>query len=105
MLCHCLTCQEELLAAEDEKRRLNSYLEQILSDIEQRAPALKKQRDEYDRAVATVNELTKQIEELREANQTDSESAENYKRRWEVAVRDSDRLSKLNKDLGQVCKY
>ena len=35
-----VTCQEELLAAEDEKRRLNSYLEQILSDIEQRAPGM-----------------------------------------------------------------
>ena len=97
-----VTCQEELLAAEDEKRRLNSYLEQILGDIEQRAPALKKQRDEYDRAVTTVNELSKQIEELRDANQTDSEAVANYKRKWEVSVRDADRLTKLNKDLGQV---
>jgi hypothetical protein len=39
-----VSCQEELLTAEDEKRRLNTYLEQILCDIEQRAPALKRQR-------------------------------------------------------------
>ena len=97
-----VACQEELLAAEDEKRRLNSYLEQILSDIEQRAPALKKQRDEYERAVTTVNDLSKQLEELREANQTDSDAVESYKRKLEVSLRDADRANKLNKDLGQV---
>ena len=102
MFSQLVACQEELLAAEDEKRRLNSYLEQILSDIEQRAPALKKQRDEYERAVTTVNDLSKQLEELREANQTDSDAAESYKRKLEVSLRDADRANKLNKDLGQV---
>ena len=43
--------------------------------------ALKKQRDEYDRAVATVNDLSKQIEELRDTNQTDLEAVANYKRK------------------------
>ena len=46
--------------------------------------ALKKQRDEYDRAVATVNDLSKQIEELRDTNQTDLEAVANYKRKWEA---------------------
>ena len=59
------------------------------------------ERDEYDRAVATVNDLSKQIEELRDINQTDLEAVANYKRKWEVSVRDADRLTKLNKDLGQ----
>ena len=96
-----VTCQEELLSAEDEKRRLNSYLEQILCDIEQRAPALKKQRDEYERAVATVNQLTKQIEVLQEANADDAEAAMTFKRKLEVSQRDNERLVKQGHDLGQ----
>ena len=94
-------CQEELLGSQDENRRLNSYLEQILMDIEQRAPALKRQRDEYERAVSTVNQLTDQIEEMREANRTEKDDFENLKRRFEVSQRDNDRMVKQTKDLGQ----
>ena len=88
-------------AAEDEKRRLNTYLEQILSDIEQRAPGLKRQRDEYERAVQTVNQLTLQVSDLKEANRDDNEACANLKRKLEVANRDNDRLNKQCKDLGQ----
>jgi nucleoprotein TPR len=95
-----VSCQEELLAADDEKRRLNSYLEQILTDIEQRAPALKRQRDEYERAVSTVNQLTQQIGDIKEANLDESQAAEIFKRKYQVSVRDNERLGKQTKDLG-----
>ena len=96
-----VTCQEELLAAEDEKRRLSTYIEQILTDIEQRAPALKRQRDEYERAVTTVNQLSSQIEEMRESSRLDTENSDLFKRKLDNAEREIERMSKQNKDLGQ----
>ena len=96
-----VTCQEELLAAQDENRQLNTYLEQILGDIEQRAPGLKRQNDEYNRAVSMVNQLTSQIEDMKESNREDSENVELLDRKVETTLRDNDRLGKQNKDLGQ----
>ena len=52
-----VSCQEELLNAKDENRQLNTYVEQILSDIEERAPAFKRQRDEHENSLETINKL------------------------------------------------
>ena len=38
--------QEDLLAQKDENARLNTYLDQILKEIESRAPGLKRQRED-----------------------------------------------------------
>lgn len=96
-----VSCQEELLNKEDENRRLNTYLEQILMDIEQRAPALKRQRDEYERAVQTVGQMTEQIEQLRDANREDNDNVEVLKRRLESLGRDNDRMTKQNGDMSK----
>ena len=58
--------------------------------------------DEYERAVATVNQLTQQIEDLKEATRDDSETVDTLKRKLETSLRDNDRMSKQNKDLGKI---
>ena len=40
--------QEDLLAQKDENARLNTYLDQILKEIESRAPGLKRQREDIN---------------------------------------------------------
>ena len=63
----CASCsQEELIAQKDENARLNTYLDQILKEIESRAPGLKRQREDYERAVAAVESLTRQLDEARQ---------------------------------------
>ena len=56
--------------------------------------------DEYERAVATVNQLTQQIEDLKEATRDDSETVDTLKRKLETSLRDNDRMSKQNRDVG-----
>ena len=50
--------EEEKLAIEDENRRLNTYIEEILSDISERAPVLKREREDYARLLDQVGPLT-----------------------------------------------
>ena len=57
--------------------------------------------DEYERAVTTVNQLTQQIEDLKESNREDSEAVGTLRRKLETSVRDNDRMSKQNKDLSK----
>ncbi len=45
---------EELAQEKEENKRLNSYMDQILLEIEERAPILRQQRDNYEMAMATV---------------------------------------------------
>ena len=61
--------------------------------------------DEYERAVATVNQLTQQIEDLKEATRDDSETVDTLKRKLETSLRDNDRMSKQNKDLGKIVDF
>ena len=61
--------------------------------------------DEYERAVATVNQLTQQIEDLKEATRDDSETVDTLKRKLETSLRDNDRMAKQNKDLGKIIDF
>jgi nucleoprotein TPR len=47
---------EELAQEKEENRRLNAYMDQILLEIEERAPVLRQQRENYEMAMATVGE-------------------------------------------------
>jgi nucleoprotein TPR len=49
---------EELAQEKEENRRLNAYMDQILLEIEERAPVLRQQRENYEMAMATVGKLS-----------------------------------------------
>ena len=55
--------------------------------------------------MATVNQLTQQIEDLKEATRDDSETVDTLKRKLETSLRDNDRMSKQNKDLGKIVDF
>ena len=75
-----VNCKEELLQSEDENRRLNSYIEQIISDIGDRAPALKRQRDEYETAVDKLKVKSDLLIEERECHEKTKEMEEFYRK-------------------------
>jgi len=50
------------LKTEDENRRLKVFIDTIMTDVGERTPALKRQRDEFE---ATVDRLKSVTEELR----------------------------------------
>lgn len=53
---------ETLQAQKDENENLKQYLNEVIREVEEKAPLIKKQKLEYDEAVKTVNNLTSQLE-------------------------------------------
>ena len=61
---------EENRKAKAEVGRLQSYLNRILREIEQKAPAVRQQRVEYERALVSHDELTSRlVAAMRERNE------------------------------------
>jgi len=96
-----VSLQEDLLSAKDENGRLNAYLEQILHEIEERAPVLKKEREDRDRAVAAVNTLTDQLEEARQEYEFRKRDAVDARRNLDRVNREKERLAQQVTDLGK----
>ena len=67
---------------------------QILSDIEERAPSMKRERDEYVHAVESLKSLEQMVEEERELNSTYKNEAETNRHRLATAGRENERLKK-----------
>jgi len=92
---------EELQAEKAETQRLNLYIEQILHEIEERAPLLKQQREDYEKAVAAVGGLTESLESAREEVELRRSEAEEARRRLAGVERDRDRQAQQASDLGR----
>ena len=97
--------QEELLAQKDENARLNSYLDQILKEIESRAPGLKRQREDYERAVAAVESLTRQLDEARQEYDFRKREADETRQRNGTMARENGRLLTQVQDMGKQGRY
>ncbi len=53
---------ENLQNEKSEKERLKSYISELLKDIEEKAPLLKRQKVEYEESIKTIHNLTTQLE-------------------------------------------
>ena len=84
-----VSCQEELLNAKDENRQLNTYVEQILSDIEERAPAFKRQRDEHENALETINKLEIELKNEKQLHESELNELETVKRRCTIVTKEN----------------
>ena len=95
---------EELMLEKEETRKLNLYINTILEEIEEKAPLLKKQKEDYERALENVATLTKQIDEYTaECNKLRLETSEAQKGAAHHS-RENQRLKQEMVDLAkQVC--
>jgi nucleoprotein TPR len=96
-----VSSQEELLSQKDENGRLNTYLDQILEEIESRAPGLKRQREDYDRAVAAVESLTRQLDEARQEFDFRRREADDVRQKNGSLARENQRLLMQVQDTGK----
>lgn len=55
--------QEQLQLERLENKRVNKYLDDIVQEVEAKAPILKRQRDEYERMQKSVAGLSVQLEQ------------------------------------------
>lgn len=95
---------EELLLQKEETRKLNLYINTIIEEIEEKAPVLKKQREDYDHALENVATLTREIDKyITECNKLRHEAAEAQKAEAHYS-RENKRLKEEVVDLAkQVC--
>lgn len=55
--------QEQLQLERLENKRVNKYLDEIVQEVEAKAPILKRQRDEHERMQKSVAALSVQLEQ------------------------------------------
>lgn len=60
--------RDELTASQREQARLRECLEQILQEVEAKAPALKRQREQYDAALDHVEDLEHKLASAQQEN-------------------------------------
>lgn len=92
---------DELSLKKEEVRNLKLYAETIMAEIEEKAPVLQKQREDYERALANVATLNKQVDEyVMECNRLRHEAAEARKAEGHHS-RENERLQQEVVDLSK----
>ncbi|KRT85709.1 hypothetical protein AMK59_2854, partial [Oryctes borbonicus] len=95
---------EQLASSKEEVGRLQVYINSIMQEIEEKSPYLAKQREDYERALDTIAELTKQNDDLINDMHTLRDTASEAKRSEGIVTRENSRIKKELQDLGrQVC--
>ncbi|KAM6124630.1 nucleoprotein TPR isoform 2-T2 [Pterocles gutturalis] len=93
--------QDQLLLEKLENKRINKYLDEIVQEVEAKAPILKRQREEFERSQKAVASLSAKLEQAMKEIQRLQESADKANKHSSVLERESQRLEIQVKDLSQ----
>ncbi|KAF4099651.1 translocated promoter region b, nuclear basket protein isoform X2 [Onychostoma macrolepis] len=93
--------QEQLQREKLENKRLHKYLDDIVQEMEAKAPILKRQREEYERIQKSVSSLSAKLEQaVTELHRLQREADESNKRA-SVLERDNQRFEVQLADMSQ----
>ncbi|XP_072854214.2 nucleoprotein TPR isoform X2 [Pogona vitticeps] len=93
--------QDQLLLEKLENKRINKYLDEIVQEVEAKAPILKRQREEYERSQKAVASLSAKLEQAMKEIQRLQDDADKANKRASVLERENQRLETQVKDLSQ----
>ncbi|KAM5239085.1 nucleoprotein TPR [Ctenodactylus gundi] len=93
--------QDQLLLEKLENKRINKYLDEIVKEVEAKAPILKRQREEYERAQKAVASLSVKLEQAMKEIQRLQEDTDKANKYSSVLERDNQRMEVQIKDLSQ----
>ncbi|NXN96308.1 TPR protein, partial [Rhinopomastus cyanomelas] len=93
--------QDQLLLEKLENKRINKYLDEIVQEVEAKAPILKRQREEFERSQKAVASLSAKLEQAMKEIQRLQEEADKANKRASLLERESQRLEIQVKDLSQ----
>ncbi|XP_014791097.1 nucleoprotein TPR isoform X3 [Octopus bimaculoides] len=96
---------EELQLEKEENKRLKSYLDQIMQEIEEKAPILRQQREDYEQALHTITQLTHKLDTAMLEGQKLRSETEETRRRMTYSQREIKRLTQQSTDLGQQVQF
>ncbi|CAL7943180.1 unnamed protein product [Xylocopa violacea] len=94
----------ELTSEREENERLKSQMDVILRELEEKAPILQQQREDYESAMANIATLTSRLDELLAENHRLQETSDEANRIAKHHTKENQRLKTELSDLArQVC--
>ncbi|NWZ20328.1 TPR protein, partial [Asarcornis scutulata] len=93
--------QDQLLLEKLENKRINKYLDEIVQEVEAKAPILKRQREEFERSQKAVASLSAKLEQAMKEIQRLQEVADKANKQASTLERENQRLGIQVKDLSQ----
>ncbi|CAE1241745.1 TPR [Acanthosepion pharaonis] len=96
---------DELHLEKEENKRINGYLDQIMQEIEEKAPILRQQREDYEHALHTITQLTQKLDTAMEEGQKLRSEADESRRRLTYVQKENKKFTQQSVDLGQQVQY
>ncbi|XP_060088376.1 nucleoprotein TPR [Heteronotia binoei] len=96
-----IEAQDQLLLEKLENKRINKYLDEIVQEVEAKAPILKRQREEYERSQKAVASLAAKLEQAMKEIQRLQDDADKANKQASLLERENQRLDIQVKDLSQ----
>ncbi|XP_066453180.1 nucleoprotein TPR isoform X2 [Eleutherodactylus coqui] len=96
-----MEAQDQLLIEKQENKRINKYLDDIVKEVEAKAPILKRQREEYERMQKTVASLSAKLEQAMKEIQRLQNETDKANKLSLVLEKENQRLELQVKDLSQ----
>ncbi|XP_063796301.1 nucleoprotein TPR [Pseudophryne corroboree] len=93
--------QDQLLIEKQENKRITKYLDDIVKEVEGKAPILKRQREEYERMQKTVTSLSAKLEQAMREIQRMQNETDKANKTSSVLEKENGRLELQLKDLSQ----
>ncbi|GCB68181.1 hypothetical protein scyTo_0008188 [Scyliorhinus torazame] len=93
--------QDQLLLAKQENKRVNKYLDEIVKEVEMKAPLLKRQREEYERVQKAVAHLSAKLEDAMKEIRRLQRGTDEANKHSSLLSRESQRLKMQVRDLSQ----
>ena len=85
--------QDQLLVEKQENRRVTRVLDEIVQEVEEKAPILKRQREEYESMQRSMNSLCAKLEQARTVSGRDGGSGRTGRVRIDMWGRGKDKLA------------
>lgn len=96
---------DDLEVAKHENKRMSDIMDDILQELQEKAPILKQQKEDYERALATVTQLTSQLDAAAIDCQRLKAETDDATRKLGKVEREKNRLESETRDLSTQIKY
>ncbi|KAL0965926.1 hypothetical protein UPYG_G00288040 [Umbra pygmaea] len=93
--------QDQLLVEKQENRRVSRVLDEIVQEVEEKAPILKRQREEYESMQKSMNSLCAKLEQARTEINSLQKEARDAKMHFSSLEKDSQRSKKQMEDMSR----
>ncbi|XP_061166094.1 nucleoprotein TPR-like [Saccostrea echinata] len=100
-----MQASENLYLEKEETKRLNSYIDTILQEIEEKAPLIRKQREDYEQSLETIEQMNKQLDAALLESQNMRIEADEANRKYNYMKRENQKLQQQTEDLSKQVQF